>query len=81
MSDFYINVIQHGNQLLVREFDNGKRVNRRVNFNPTLFVSSQKNSKWKTLNGRNVEPVRFKSIRDAKDFLNMHQNTLSWCMV
>ena len=75
MSDFYINVIQHGNQLLVREFDNGKRVNRRVNFNPTLFVSSQKNSKWKTLNGRNVEPVRFKSIRDAKDFLNMHQNT------
>ena len=57
MSDFYINVIQHGNQLLVREFDNGKRVNRRVNFNPTLFVSSQKNSKWKTLAGADVEPV------------------------
>ena len=75
MSDFYINVIQHGNQLLVREFDNGKRVNRRVTFEPTLYVESRKNSKWKTLEGRNVEPVRFKSIRDAKDFLNMHQGT------
>ena len=75
MSDFYINVIQHGNQLLVREFDNGKRVNRRITFEPTLYVESRKKSKWKTLEGRNVEPVRFKSIRDAKDFLNMHQGT------
>ena len=45
MSDFYINVIQHGNQLLVREFDNGKRVNRRVTFEPTLYVESRKNSR------------------------------------
>ena len=75
MSDFYINVVQHGNQLLVREFDNGKRVNRRVSFEPTLYVESRKNSKWKTLDGHNAEPIRFKSIRDAKDFLKMHQNT------
>ena len=75
MSDFYINVIQHGNQLLVREFDNGKRVNRRVPFQPTLYVSSQRKSKWKTLSGSNVEPVKFKSIKDARNFLNMHQDT------
>ena len=75
MSDFYINVIQHGNQLLVREFDNGKRVNRKVPFQPTLFVSSQRKSKWKTLSGSNVEPVKFKSIKDARNFLNMHQDT------
>ena len=75
MGDFYINVIQHGNQLLVREFDKGKRVNRRVSFNPTLFVSSPRKSKWKTLDGRFADTVQFKSIRDAKEFINMHQDT------
>ena len=75
MSDFYINVIQHGNQLLVREFDNGKRVSRKVPFEPTLYVSSQRKSKWKTLAGGDVEPVKFKSIKDARNFLNMHQDT------
>ena len=65
MGDFYINVIQHGNQLLVREVDKGKRVNRRVSFNPTLFVSSPRKSKWKTLDGRFADTVQFKSIRDA----------------
>ena len=75
MGDFYTNVIQHGNQLLVREFDKGKRVNRRVSYNPTLFVSTPRKSKWKTLDGRNIDSVPFKSIRDAKEFINMHQDT------
>ena len=75
MGDFYTNVIQHGNQLLVREYDKGKRVNRRVSYNPTLFVSTPRKSKWKTLDGRNIDSVPFKSIRDAKEFINMHQDT------
>ena len=40
MNDFYINVIQHGNQLLVREVVKGKRVSRRVKWQPTLYAVS-----------------------------------------
>ena len=75
MSDFYINVIQHGNQLLVREVDKGKRVSRRVKWQPKLYVPSPVGSEWKTLNGQPLEPINFKSIKDARNFVQMHQDT------
>ena len=42
MKDFYINVIQRGNNLLIREFKDGKKVKRKVRYKPTLYVPVQK---------------------------------------
>ncbi len=75
MNDFYINVIQHGNQLLVREVVKGKRVSRRVKWQPTLYVPSPIGSVWKTLDGQPLDSIKFKSIKDARNFVQMHQNT------
>ena len=75
MNDFYINVIQHGNQLLVREVVKGKRVSRRVKWQPTLYVPSPIGSIWKTLDGQPLDSIKFKSIKDARNFVQMHQNT------
>ena len=44
---FYTNVQLIGNQVLVREVDNGVRKEYRDEFFPTLFVKSNKKTKFK----------------------------------
>ena len=34
---FYTNVLQYGNDILIREVNKGKRINKRVRYQPTLF--------------------------------------------
>ena len=66
--NFYTNVQLIGNQFLVRGVENGKRFETRDEFFPTLFVNSKKESKYKTLNGDNVEPIRPGTVRDCREF-------------
>ena len=80
MSDFYINVIQHGNQLLIREVDKGKRVSRRLKWQPKLYVPSPIGSEWKTLGGQPLDSVSFKTIKDARNFIQMHQDNPESCL-
>jgi DNA polymerase elongation subunit (family B) len=69
---FYTNVFQLGNDLLVRGYENGKHFTTREEFYPTFFVPSKKESKYKTLDGLNVEPIRPGTIRDCRDFLEKY---------
>ena len=65
---FYTNVQMIGNQFLVRGYENGKHVMFKEEYFPTLFVPSKKESKYKTLEGDNVEPINPGSVRDCRDF-------------
>jgi DNA polymerase elongation subunit (family B) len=65
---FYTNVQLIGNQFLVRGVENGKRFETRDEFFPTLFVNSKKESKYKTLSGGNVEPIKPGTVRDCREF-------------
>ena len=69
---FYTNVQLIGNQVLVRGVDNGKRYEHRDEFYPTLFVRSKKESKYKTLNGEFVEPVKPGQVRDCREFFKKY---------
>ena len=69
MSKFYTNVQQYGNRILVREVSNNKKYTNKVEFKPTLFVKSQKESKFKSLFEDNLEPIKFLDINDAKKFV------------
>ena len=71
---FYTSVNQFGNNILVRGINNGKNVQDRVPFKPSLFVKSKNTSKFKTIFGENVEPMRFESINDAKDFASKYKD-------
>ncbi len=66
--NFYANVIMVGNDFLVRGYENGKRVQYREKFQPTLFVKSNRESEWKTLEGENVEPIQPGYVRDCREF-------------
>ena len=71
---FYTNVQMIGNQFLVRGYDNGKHVMFKEEFSPTLFVPSKKQSKYKTLDGENVEPIIPGSVRDCREFYKKYEN-------
>ena len=70
---FYTNVEQAGNRLLVRGYNNGQRYSDRVPFNPTLFLPTKQYSKWKTLENAPVEPHKFGSMTEAREFVKSYR--------
>jgi len=65
---FYTNVQLIGNTILYRGYEGGERVQYRTEFSPTLFITSNKEEKYKTLTGRYVKPIKFENARDAREF-------------
>ena len=72
--NFYTNVQLIGNQFLVRGYENGKHITKREEWKPTLFLSSKKKSKYKTLEGEYVEPIQPGFVRDCREFYKKYQD-------
>ena len=70
---FYTNVQMVGDHFLVRGYEDGKHFMTREKFNPTLFVPSQKKTKYQTLNGEYVEAVQPGSVRDCREFIKKYE--------
>ena len=73
MSKYYTNVSVNNGKILYRGINNGRKVSQRVSYSPTLFLSTQKKSKWKTLFNESLEPMRFEGIREARDFVKKYE--------
>jgi len=73
MGRFYTNVQLAGNVILYRGYENGQPVQSRTHFSPTLFVTSNREEKYKTLEGDNVRPVKFESAREAREFIAKYE--------
>jgi len=73
MAQFYTNVLQYGNKILVRETQNGKKQTHKIDFRPTLFIKAKTESKYKSLFGDNLDPMTFGDINDAKEFLGKYK--------
>ena len=69
---FYTNVQMVGDNFLVRGYENGKHFATREKFYPTLFVSSNKKTKYKTLEGEYVEAVKPGTVRESRDFIKKY---------
>ena len=69
---FYTNVQMVGDNFLVRGYEDGKHFATREKFYPTLFVNSKRKSKYKTLTGDVVEPVKPGTVRDCRDFIKKY---------
>lgn len=76
MHNFYTSVICRGNNILFRGVENGRRVKRTIPYQPTLFASSSKTSKteWKGLYGEALTPIKFDSIREARDWVKQNED-------
>jgi DNA polymerase elongation subunit (family B) len=73
MADFYTSVLAVGNNILYRGVKNGRSVCLKVAYTPTLFLQSNKQTKFKSLNGETLEPLKFETMKDARDFIKNYE--------
>jgi DNA polymerase elongation subunit (family B) len=73
MSKYYTNVAVHGNHILFRGVNNGRRVKTKVQYSPTLFLQSNKSSEWRSLFNESLESMQFETIREARDFVKRYE--------
>ena len=67
---FYTEASQRGNNIFVRGYNNGQRVQKKIQYEPYLFISSKKeDAPYKTLDGRPADRIDFDSIKEAKEFI------------
>ena len=78
MTKFYTNVATFGNNILYRGVNNGRRIKVKVPYTPTLFLPSKKTTEFKTLNGEYLEPMKFESIREARDFAKRYEEVANF---
>lgn len=72
--NFYTNIQLVSDQILYRGYENGERVAYRDKLSPTLFVPSKKETKYKTLDGQCVKPIKFLTVREARDFIKKYSD-------
>jgi DNA polymerase elongation subunit (family B) len=73
---FYTSVEHPGGDIIfVRGWDTSKgRFQEKVKFNPTVFVSSKKETEWTTLTGDYVNSIQPGSISETKEFIEKYKN-------
>ena len=70
---FYTNITRWGNRLLLREYDNGVRYNRKIPYQPVLYVKVEKPTKFTTLKGEYAAPIKHESMRQAHEWVASHK--------
>jgi DNA polymerase elongation subunit (family B) len=71
--NYYTNVASVGNNILYRGVKQGRRVKYKIAYTPTLFLPSKKPTKFTTLDGEYLEPMKFENIREARDFVKRYE--------
>lgn len=69
----YTSVENFRGKLLYRGYENGRRIQQRANFRPTLYVPSNKPTGWQALDGTSVVPRPQESIRASRDFIEKYK--------
>lgn len=70
---FYTACALKGNKVLVRGYKNGERFTESVPFKPSLFIRTDKDSKYKTLKGFKVKKMTFDTLYDCREFLDQYR--------
>ena len=71
--NYYTNISVQGNNVLYRGVLNGRRIQKKIEYSPILFLPSNRNTGWKTLFGEHLELKKFDTIRDARDFVKRYE--------
>lgn len=77
--EFYTDITRFKNDILYRGYRNGKPVQRKHRYSPTLYVpSNNRQTDWTALDGTNVEPISFECMSEATEFLKRYENVDSF---
>ncbi len=77
MLQFYTNVSRYGNQILLRGYDHGRRIEKKIKYEPILFTSTNLKTSYVALDGTPVGVAnagkRFDSMRSANEYVNANK--------
>lgn len=72
---FYTSAEQMGGNVLLRGFENGRRVQRRVPLKPYLFVPAKgNNGEYRSIYGDPLAKIEFGDHADAREFIQNHKD-------
>lgn len=79
MSKFYTNVDLVRNEILLRGYERGRRIQERLPYRPYLFLP-KKDGPYKTLEGVAVDKIEFDTVSEARDFTKKYSevSNFSW---
>jgi len=72
--DFYLNAKVFGDNILYRGIKNGKPIQMKIPYKPSLYVPTSENSPYHTLYGENLKKINFPSIKKSKEFIKEYEN-------
>ena len=72
--NFYTNVVKYGNNLHIREIKHGQRINRKLQYEPTMFIPAVRKTNWQTLDGRYVTPIKRASMKECDEWLKNYES-------
>lgn len=72
-NSFYTNVQVYGSRILYRGVENDRRVTKRIDYNPTLYVPSKAPTGFQTIHGEYVSEIKPGNIRDCRDFIKQYE--------
>ena len=78
MTSFYTSVQRHGNNILFRGYNDGQPLTNKIKFKPTLYVQSSTKSDWVGIDGTQVSPVHFDSMKECREFKQQYEGVKSF---
>lgn len=74
MSTFYTSVERYMNDILFRGYKNGKSIKERIKYRPTLYITSNEETSYKTLAGKNAGEVQPGTMKDCREFISRYDD-------
>ena len=71
---FYTHVGRQHNNLFVRGYEDGKRFQDLIEYQPYVFVNTPVESDFKSLDGVNVKKFYPGNMRDTNEFIEKYKN-------
>jgi DNA polymerase elongation subunit (family B) len=71
---FFTNIELIGDTIYYRGYDDGVQEIFQTKFSPTLFVPSPNKTKYVTLDGEYVSPIKFSRVKEAREFMKKYED-------
>lgn len=74
MTSFYTNVQVYGSRILYRGVEDGRKVKRKIDYFPTLYVPSKVHTGFTSVSGDAMAEMKPGNIRETRDFVEQYKD-------
>lgn len=74
MSLFYSSIDRDYNNILFRGYKDNKKIKRKIQYKPKLYIKTDQPTKFKSLLGNNLGEIQFDSMADAQQYIKQYRD-------